>query len=154
MAPAPTLVAPRPSLAPKIILAGMVLLTLLALGVAVLFWGKAGRSAPVEAEMWNNLPVYPEADVEKSPLLFSHDMPAPKLEPGKVVSVTVSWIVTPEGIVDDPKIVVSASPEIDAFFVEGLRKWRYEPGQKDGKTVPVRVLRKYTFGQRGKSEGS
>ena len=152
--PPPTLVAPRPSTAPKIILAGIVLLSILALGVGFMALGKAGRSAPAAAEMWNNLPVYPEAEVEKSPLLFSHDMPAPKLEPGRVVSVTVSWIVTPEGIVDDPKIVVSASPEIDAFFVEGLRKWRYEPGQKDGKTVPVRVLRKYTFGQRGKSEGS
>ncbi len=154
MPPPQTLAAPRPSLAPRVILVAMVLLTIMALGVGAMLWGKAGRSAPAAAEMWNNLPVYPEAEVEKSPLLFSHDMPAPKLEPGRVVSVTVSWIVTPEGIVDDPKIVVSASPEIDAFFVEGLRKWRYEPGQKDGKTVPVRVLRKYTFGQRGKSEGS
>ena len=130
------------------------MLALLALILGVVFWGKAGRSAPDVAEKWNDLPVYREADVEKSPLLFSHDMPVPKLEPGRVVSVTVSWIVTPEGLVDDPKIVVSASPEIDAFFVEALRKWRYEPGQKDGKTVPVRVLRKYTFGQRNNSEGS
>jgi TonB family protein len=91
--------------------------------------------------------------VEKSPLLFSHEVPKPKLEPGRVVSVTVSWIVTPEGLVDDPKIEVSATPEIDAFVVEAVKKWRYEPGQKAGKTVPVRVLRKYTFGQRG-SEGS
>ena len=85
---------------------------------------------------------------------MSHDVPKPKLEPGRVVSVTVTWIVTPEGVVDDPKIVTSASPEIDAFVLEGIRKWRYEPGQKDGKTVPVRVLRKYTFGQRSRSEGS
>jgi len=53
--------------------------------------------------------------------------------------------VTPEGTVDDPRIVTSASPEIDAFVIEAVRKWRYEPGQKDGRTVPVRVLRKYTF---------
>jgi hypothetical protein len=154
MAPVLPIAAPRASLAPKILLVGLGLLVLLALALGVLFLGKAGRSAPQAAEKWNDLPVYREADVEKSPLLFSHVMPVPKLEPGRVVSVTVSWIVTPEGLVDDPKIVVSASPEIDAFFVEGLRKWRYEPGQKDGKTVPVRVLRKYTFGQRSGSEGS
>jgi TonB family protein len=151
--PPPTLAAQRSSLVPKILLGALVLLTILALALAVLFWGKAGKPAPDVAEKWNNLPVYQEADVEKSPLLFSHEVPKPKLEPGRVVSVTVSWIVTPEGVVDDPKIVASASPEIDAFVLEGIRKWRYEPGQKDGKTVPVRVLRKYTFGQRN-SEGS
>jgi len=150
----PTQPVPRPSLAPKILLGGVAFLTVLALALGVLFARGTGKPAPPAAEMWNDLPVYPEAEVEKSPLLLSHDMPAPKLEPGRVVSVTVSWIVTPEGVVDDPKIIASASPEIDAFFLEGLRKWRYEPGQKGGKTVPVRVLRKYTFGQRGKSEGS
>jgi serine/threonine-protein kinase len=150
--PAPAMV-PRSSLVPKILLGAMVLLTLLALALAGIFWGRAGKPAPEVGEKWNNLPVYQEADVEKSPLLFSHETPKPKLEPGRVVSVTVSWIVTPEGVVDDPKIIASASPEIDAFVLEGIRKWRYEPGQKDGKTVPVRVLRKYTFGQRS-SEGS
>lgn len=151
--PPPQAVAPRSSLVPKILLGAMVLLTIFALALAVLFWGKAGKPAPEVAEKWNNLPVYQEADVEKSPVFMSHDVPKPKLEPGRVVSVTVTWIVTPEGVVDDPKIVTSASPEIDAFVLEGIRKWRYEPGQKDGKTVPVRVLRKYTFGQRS-SEGS
>jgi TonB family protein len=149
----PVAMAPRSSLVPKILLGAMVLLTLLALALAVLFWGRAGKPATDTAEKWNNLPVFQEADVEKSPLLISHETPKPKLEPGRVVSVTVSWIVTPEGVVDDPKIIASASPEIDAFVLEGIRKWRYEPGQKDGKTVPVRVLRKYTFGQRN-SEGS
>ena len=153
MPPPQAPMAPRSSLVPKILLGVMVLLTMLALALAVIFWGRAGKPAPDAAEKWNNLPVYQEADVEKSPLLFSHEVPKPKLEPGRVVSVTVSWIVTPEGVVDDPKIVASASPEIDAFVLEGIRKWRYEPGQKDGKTVPVRVLRKYTFGQRS-SEGS
>ncbi len=151
--PQAVMAAPRSSLVPKILLGAMVLLTLLALALAGIFWGRAGKPAPEVAEKWNNLPVYQEADVEKSPLLFSHETPKPKLEPGRVVSVTVSWIVTPEGVVDDPKIIASASPEIDAFVLEGIRKWRYEPGQKDGKTVPVRVLRKYTFGQRS-SEGS
>ncbi len=151
--PPPAAMAPRSSLVPKILLGAMFLLTIFALALAVLFWGKAGKSAPQAVEMWNNLPVYQEADVERSPLLLSHEVPKPKLEPGRVVSVTVSWIVTPEGLVDDPKIETSASPEIDAFVLEGIRKWRYEPGQKDGKTVPVRVLRKYTFGQRSRSEG-
>jgi protein TonB len=152
--PPPQAAAPRSSLAPKILLLAIGLVVLLSIGLGVVFLGKTGGPAEEASEKWNSLTVFPEADVEKSPLLYSHEYPKPKLEPGRVVSVTVSWIVTPEGLVDDPKIVVSASPEIDAFVVEAVRKWRYEPGQKDGKTVPVRVLRKYTFGQRGGSEGS
>lgn len=150
----PPIPAPRPSMAPKIILGAMAFLIVLALVLGVVFWGNAGRPAQQVTEKWNDLPVYPEAEVEKSPLLFSHEIPKPKLEPGRVVSVTVSWIVTPEGLVDDPKIVVSASEAIDALMVEAVRKWRYEPGQKGGKTVPVRVLRKYTFGTKGSTEGS
>ncbi len=147
--------SPRPSMVPRIFLAGMGFLTLLALVLGVMFLGKAGRSNQQVSEKWNELPVYPEADVEKSPLIVSQsDFSKAKIEPEKVVSVTVSWIVTPEGLVDDPKIETSASPEIDAFVMEAVRKWRYEPGQKDGKTVPVRVRRKYTFGQRSSSEGS
>ena len=153
LAPPETLAAPRPSILPKILLGGAVFVTLLAVGLGVLFLTKAAKPAASQTETWNNLPVYPEAEVEKSPLLVSHQVPDPKLEGGRVVSVTVSWIVTPEGLVDDPRIEVSATPEIDAFVVEAVKKWRYEPGEKAGKTVPVRVLRKYTFGQRS-SEGS
>jgi TonB family protein len=150
--PPPTLAAPRPSILPKVLLGVFVFLGLLGIGLGVLFFAKPRGSEAPQAETWNNLPVYPEADVDKSPLLFSHEVPKPKLEPGRVVSVTVSWIVTPEGLVDDPRIETSASPEIDAFVVEAVKKWRYEPGQKAGKTVPVRVLRKYTFGQRTSSQ--
>lgn len=151
----PAVAPPRPSMVPRILVAGVGLLTVLALVLGVMLLGKAGRSAPQVTEKWNELPVYAEADVEKSPLIVSQsDFSKAKIAPEKVVSVTVSWIVTPEGLVDDPKIESSASPEIDAFVMEAVRKWRYEPGQKDGKTVPVRVRRKYTFGKRRSPEGS
>ncbi|MEO8358401.1 MAG: protein kinase [Vicinamibacteria bacterium] len=133
----------RPSLVPKILLAVIVLMTILAAMLGVLFWGRAQVIATPVVEKWNDLPVYPEADVDKSPLLFSHEIPKPKVD--HVLSVTLSWIVTPDGVVDEPKIVVSASKEIDAFVIQTVKKWRYEPGQKAGKTVPVRLLRKYTF---------
>jgi len=150
--PAPALARPPgSSLVPKILLGGLALLTLLAVLVAAIFWSRAGRTSGQPTAMWNDLPVYPEADVEKSPLLVIGDLPSPKLEPGRVVSVTLAWIVTPEGTVDDIRVVVSAAPEIDAFVMEGIRKWKYEPGVKGNKTVPVRVLRKYTFPQRGSS---
>ena len=101
----------------------------------------------LRVDRWKGAPVFQEGEVEEGPRLLVHEVPKPKLEPGRVVSVTVSWIVTPEGVVDDSKIVASASPEIDAFVLAGIQKWRYEPARKDGKIVPVRVLRKYTFGQ-------
>ena len=142
-------------MAPKILFGLVVLLALLALAIgAVFLQGPALRARPaLPEEKWNGLKVYPQSEVTKPPIVDSQELPRPKMEPGRVVSVTVSWIVTPEGRVDDPKIIVSASKEIDAMMLEAVRKWRYEPAEKDGKAVPVRVLRKYTFGQRA-SEGS
>ncbi|MBK5256612.1 MAG: energy transducer TonB [Vicinamibacteria bacterium] len=90
--------------------------------------------------------VYAESEVDKSPLLVTHELPKPNLRPSQVVSVTVSWVVTVEGSVHDPSIVASASPEVDVLVVEAIRTWRYAPGEKDGKAVPVRILRTYTFG--------
>ncbi|MEO5760988.1 MAG: TonB family protein, partial [Vicinamibacteria bacterium] len=144
-------VVARPSIVPKILLAVIVLMTILAATLVVLFWGRAQNSAVPVAEEWNNLPVYPEAYVDKSPFLFSQGIPKPMVD--HVMSVTLSWIVTPDGVVDEPKIVVSASKEIDAFVIETVKKWRYEPGQKAGKTVPVRLLRKYTFQPRENING-
>ena len=154
--PAPVMAPPPPSIVPKILIVVFILVLLGAVGVlgALLTTRKASpQPSPPVVETWNNLPVFEERDVDKSPVPFSMSVPKPKLEPGRVVSVTVSWIVTPEGLVDDPKIISSASPEIDAFVVEGVKKWRYEPGQKGGKTVPVRVLRKYTFDGKIAEEG-
>lgn len=145
---------PRSSMAPKILLAVVVMAAIVALVIGGVFLKRAGGAGSSSSqEKWNDLPVYPESEVTKSALVYSQEMPKPKMEPGRVASVTLSWIVTPEGRVDDPKIIVSASKEIDDMMFEAVRKWRYEPAEKDGKTVPVRILRKYTFGQRG-SEGS
>ncbi|MEO8361744.1 MAG: protein kinase [Vicinamibacteria bacterium] len=124
---------------------GILAFALIALVTQVRPRDRSNSEKAPEPETWNNQLVYPEANVEKSPLLLIHEIPKPKIEPGRVVSMTLSWIVTPEGVVDNPKIVVSAYPEIDAFVVEGIRKWRYQPGQMAGKAVPVRLLRKYTF---------
>jgi TonB family protein len=140
----------RPSAVPKVAI-GVGLLILLGVAIGAVFWGMGGSSSAVTAETWNDQPVFLEGEVEKPPsVLSSQEFPRMQLEPGRVVSVTVSWVVTPEGLVDGPKITESASPEIDAVVIETVRKWRYEPGQKDGKPVPVRVLpRRYTFPQGG-----
>jgi TonB family protein len=144
-------VATRPSAVPKVAI-GVGLLILLGVAIGAVVWGMGGSTNSAAVETWNDLTVFPESAVEKPPsLLSSQDFPRMELEPGTVVSVTVSWIVTPEGLVEDPKITEStASAQIDAVVIEAVRKWRYEAGQKDGKAVPVRVLpRRYTFPQRG-----
>ena len=155
--PAPFLLPPpveEPSAGRRILLALLVVGALVALILGGVMYNRAGTAgSSASQEKWNDLPVYLEQDVTKSPLGYSQEMPKPKMEPGHVVSVTLSWIVTPDGRVDDPKIIESAAKEIDELMLEAVRKWRYEPAEKDGKTVPVRVKRKYTFGQRA-SEGS
>jgi TonB family protein len=143
-------VSPRPPAVPKVAI-GVGLLILLGVAIGAVVWGLGGTSGGATVETWEGLQVFAEGEVEKAPsVLSSQEFPRMQLEPGIVVSVTVSWIVTPDGLVDDPKITESASAQIDAVVIETVRKWRYEPGQKDGKPVPVRVLpRRYTFPQRG-----
>ena len=90
--------------------------------------------------------IYWEAEVDKLPLLVLHELPNPTLLAGQSVSVTASWVVTAEGKVESARILASGTPEVDTLILEAVARWQYEPGLKRGKPVPVRVMRKYTFG--------
>jgi len=89
--------------------------------------------------------VYWEAQVDKLALLDLHEMPVPAVPPGQAVSVTVSFVVTDQGNVEDARIQSSGTPEIDTMVLDAIRTWRYIPAQKGGKPVAVRMLRKFTF---------
>lgn len=94
--------------------------------------------------------VYAESEVDKAPLLLTHDAPKPPVTPGQIMTITVSWTVSVEGAVEGAKVEASASKEVDAAVLSAVRAWRYEPGMKKGKAVAVRVVRKYSFGQHAK----
>jgi TonB family protein len=60
-------------------------------------------------------------------------------------TVTLSGVIEVNGTVHDVKVVKSLDPGLDEKAVRALEKWRYAPGRKDGKPVPVGVTVEMKF---------
>jgi hypothetical protein len=67
----------------------------------------------------------------------------PKLHPGESVSITASFVVNEAGDVTDIR-VEEGGGVLEAVLLE-ISRWKYEPGQVDGRPVKVRVSWKHTF---------
>jgi TonB family protein len=59
--------------------------------------------------------------------------------------VAVDCVVLPDGTVGDARVTSPLHPELDAEALKSVRQWRFEPGTKDGKAVPVQVTITMTF---------
>jgi len=59
--------------------------------------------------------------------------------------VVMDCVVLPSGDVGDIRVTTSLEPSLDAAAVRALRKWRFQPGTKDGQAVPVQVSVEITF---------
>jgi len=51
--------------------------------------------------------------------------------------VLIAVIVQVDGTVKDPRVVRSVGYGLDEAAIEAVKKWRFKPGTKDGKPVPV-----------------
>ena len=61
-------------------------------------------------------------------------------------SVSVQFVVTESGEVQDPKVTESSGrPQVDESVLKAVRTFRYNPAQKQGMKVKVRVTFKQTF---------
>jgi TonB family protein len=59
--------------------------------------------------------------------------------------VALDCVVLPDGTVGDARVVRSVHPELDTEALKAIRQWRFAPGTKDGKAVPVQVTITMTF---------
>ena len=78
------------------------------------------------------------ADLEKKPEAVSQVAPTypPELRKSKIEgSVTLVFILGEDGRVEEPRVENSSRPEFEKPALEAIRKWRFRPGQKDGKPV-------------------
>ncbi len=95
--------------------------------------------------------VYSQADVDTPPKRRSGESPsypragAPKLKSSERVSVTVRFVVTETGDVQDVSVVESAGKAVDAVVVQAVKGWKYEPATKLGVKVRSQMLLKQTF---------
>jgi TonB family protein len=60
-------------------------------------------------------------------------------------TVVLSVVVTTEGTIGDVKVTKSLQSELDAEAIKAAKRWRFTPGTKDGKPVPVAVTLELTF---------
>jgi TonB family protein len=60
-------------------------------------------------------------------------------------TVVLSVVVTTEGTVGDVKVTKSLQSELDTEAIKAAKRWRFTPGTKDGKPVPVVVTLELTF---------
>jgi protein TonB len=65
-------------------------------------------------------------------------------------TVILSAVVERDGTVQQVKILRSIDPGLDQEAIRAAKHWRFDPGRKDGKPVPVVVTLELTFTVRDK----
>ena len=78
------------------------------------------------------------ADLQKRPEAISQVPPVypEALQKAKVEGVvTLVFVLSEEGRVEDPRVESSSRPEFEKPALDAIRKWRFRPGEKDGKAV-------------------
>jgi TonB family protein len=71
--------------------------------------------------------------------------PKALLEAKKGAVVVVHCIVATDGLPTELRVKKPGDPDFDREAVKALSEWRFKPGLKDGKPVPVRVEVELTF---------
>ena len=52
-------------------------------------------------------------------------------------AVLIQMVIDENGIPTEPKVVRSLDKGLDGKAIEAVKQWRFRPGLKDGKPVPV-----------------
>jgi TonB family protein len=60
-------------------------------------------------------------------------------------SVTLEGVVQPDGVIGEVRVTKALYPGLDQEAIKAIKLWRFKPGRKDGKPVPVRVTVEMTF---------
>ncbi len=77
-------------------------------------------------------------DLEKRPEPVSQVAPAypAELRKAKIEGlVTLIFLLSEEGRVEDARVETSSRPEFEKPALDAIRKWRFRPGMKDGQAV-------------------
>ena len=65
-------------------------------------------------------------------------------------SVILECVVQPDGTIGEVRVTKALNPGLDQEAIKAVRQWRFKPGTKDGKPVPVLVTLELTFTLRDK----
>lgn len=87
------------------------------------------------------------ADLDQKPRVVyqSSPMMTPKLRKQAPGTVYVIFIVNRQGRVEQPQVQKSTSPLFDKPALDAVKKWKFEPGKRNGKAVRFRMRVPITF---------
>jgi TonB family protein len=94
--------------------------------------------------------VYAPGEVDTQPRRLSggsapYPEKAPRLRPGRDVTVAGTFVVSEDGEITDLRITESAGEVVDGAVMAAVRNWKYAPGARRGVKVKVRIAFKQTF---------
>jgi TonB family protein len=96
-------------------------------------------------------PVYKPGNGVSAPVVFKEVKPqytAEAMKAGVQGVVTLECVVQPDGTVGGVRVTKALNPGLDQEAIKAVKQWRFKPGRKDGKPVPVRVTLEMTFALR------
>ncbi|MCC7376579.1 MAG: TonB family protein [Verrucomicrobiales bacterium] len=100
--------------------------------------GFVSASGPSAEDMGAGLDTFDVSELERRPEAISQVAPTypAELRKAKIEgSVTLVFLLSEEGRVEDPRVEASSRPEFDKPAVEAVKRWRFKPGMKDGQAV-------------------
>ncbi len=59
--------------------------------------------------------------------------------------VVLSWVVDEQGRVTDVEVVEASAKVFETAVLGWIRDVRFEPGEQDGRAVPVKIVRRFRF---------
>jgi len=59
--------------------------------------------------------------------------------------VVLYAVVDPDGMIRNVRVIRSLDPVLDENAMKAVRQWKFKPGMKDGKPVPVAASIEVTF---------
>jgi periplasmic protein TonB len=87
-------------------------------------------------------------DVTTAPVVVKEvkpDYPTAAKSEKQQGTVVLSVTVKADGRVGDVRVDKSLTPKLDAEAVKAAKQWRFKPGTKNGKAVPVETKLEMTF---------
>jgi protein TonB len=104
--------------------------------------GFVAASGPSTEDMGAGLDTFDVSELEKRPEPIAQVAPVypSELRKAKIEgTVTLVFLLTEEGRVEDPRVEASSRPEFEKPAVDAVRRWRFKPGIKDGQAVKTHM---------------
>jgi TonB family protein len=107
-------------------------------------------SSPIaaSAQQAGETRVYKPGDGVSAPVLVREVRPqyTPDAKAAKIQGVvTLECVVKTDGTIGDVEVTTSLDAGLDQEAIKAVKQWRFEPGTKDGKPVPVLITLEMTF---------